>query len=503
VPLAPSEPLARLSDHLCAALRARFSEVGFTDAILSAAEAIGPMQPDRLRLPLVHWWLQRENRPAAHLAHLFVYRGALPETTVLAALGGALAGALRDAGVLAAVAEPPADRAGPHVRAAFHLLPFDGLWILCDEASAGAESVMGPAMTTLVLHGLLPSAMRGSLLDVGCGAGTLALVGSRRGARPSIGVDVNARAVAIARFNARLNALPAEFREGDGYEPVRGATFDLVVSQPPYVVRPPDHPATTFLHGGAWGDELALRFLREAPAALARDGRALLLFDSAVRAGEPLHARLRRALGGAAVDVAVLAGPAAAPDQQAIGYAALEAPDLDGAFDAAVRRYREHFAALGIAEFTHALVVMTRGSHDEPGGRYTITLPVRRLAGLSAARLDTFLASIELALADDETLARSRVRAAQGMRLLAERRRFAPDAPSAFTLRFDEGSIGKDLEVAERTCVLLGELDQADSVARAIASYAEALGASAAEARPEVIRFVREGLARGLLVAAP
>jgi release factor glutamine methyltransferase len=84
----------------------------------------------------------------------------------------------------------------------------------------------------MLLADLVPE-QAGDVLDVGCGAGTLALVAASRGARRAVGVDLSERAIELARFNARLNGVAAEFRAGDLLAPVRGEAFDLVVSQPP------------------------------------------------------------------------------------------------------------------------------------------------------------------------------------------------------------------------------------------------------------------------------
>src|SRR5581483_923772 len=112
------------------------------------------------------------------------------------------------------------------------------LWLLSDALAAGRDAVMGPGGGTEHLARLIPQRFGGAALDLGCGAGSLALVAARAGAGRVVGVDINPRAIELARFNARLNGLRADFRAGDGVGPVAGEAFDLVVSQPPFVVRP-------------------------------------------------------------------------------------------------------------------------------------------------------------------------------------------------------------------------------------------------------------------------
>ncbi|MHB2169434.1 peptide chain release factor N(5)-glutamine methyltransferase [Alsobacter sp. R-9] len=76
------------------------------------------------------------------------------------------------------------------------------------------------------------------ILDLGTGSGCLlvALLSELPGAT-GVGVDVSPEAVETARFNAARNRVDdrAEMRVGDWFEGLEGL-FDLVVSNPPYIV---------------------------------------------------------------------------------------------------------------------------------------------------------------------------------------------------------------------------------------------------------------------------
>ena len=83
----------------------------------------------------------------------------------------------------------------------------------------------------------LPRGVRASVLDVGTGTGAIALaLAAERPAAHITGTDVVPECVELATRNAvRLGITNVKMLAGDLYEPVRGQTFDVIVSNPPYV----------------------------------------------------------------------------------------------------------------------------------------------------------------------------------------------------------------------------------------------------------------------------
>ncbi|HEU5300345.1 MAG TPA: methyltransferase [bacterium] len=73
------------------------------------------------------------------------------------------------------------------------------------------------------------------ILDLGCGYGPIGLIAAHLASNGrAVLVDVNERAVALASENARRHHLTnVEVLAGDGTAPVRGRTFDAVVTNPP------------------------------------------------------------------------------------------------------------------------------------------------------------------------------------------------------------------------------------------------------------------------------
>jgi release factor glutamine methyltransferase len=87
----------------------------------------------------------------------------------------------------------------------------------------------------------------GSMLDLGCGSGALAITLAAQCPRAQVAaVDISPEALAVAQANARnLLKAPAQvkFLQGSWFEPVSSSRFDLIVSNPPYVASHDPHLA--------------------------------------------------------------------------------------------------------------------------------------------------------------------------------------------------------------------------------------------------------------------
>lgn len=131
-------------------------------------------------------------------------------------------------------------------------------------------------------------------LDLGTGCGIQALLVARY-ARSVVATDISARALAYAELNARLNGVSnIAFRRGSMFEPVAGEAFDLVVSNPPFVITPrTEHvPEYDYRDGGLVGDALVEQFIRTVPSHLTPGGVAQLLGNWESRDGVPGLERL-------------------------------------------------------------------------------------------------------------------------------------------------------------------------------------------------------------------
>ena len=490
------EGLERLDERTCARLRERLGAAGYDGAFVGEIESIAPLNLELPRRPLQRRALARRGGPAADLAALLCYCEALERARVEAALGADLARTLLDAGLLAAAG-------GDRLCSGFMVVPLAGQWFLSDPLDRGAEAVMGPGMTTLLLHRLLDELPAASVLDLGCGAASLAIAAAGRGARATA-ADLSPRALAIAAFNARLNGVLLETRLGDVGGAVPGRAFDLVLAQPPYLPQPEGEGATTYLHGGRRGDELAMRFVADSARLLAPGGVAALHFDSVVRPGEALPERLRQAIGDAPAELLALVSKGPTPDQQAMFYAAMDHPGLGADYERLATANREHLEALGVTEISRVLAVLRRPREGGvPGGRYRIVLQAPPVNRLRAGAVREALAGLDLASGDEAALLAARLAPPGDATFAGEWRSPADASPRNLKVTFASGSLAQDRELGDRGWLLCGLLDGTRTVEQAIAPYAEACETPPGEAKGEVVGFARDALARGLLRVVP
>lgn len=483
--LCPAEALCALDDPSLLALREALRGAGYSPNTVADVERIAPGQLDAMRLPLVHAALRESPSPARDLARLFLYDDALPTVRVRALLGDELTATLQRADAL---------RDDPEgLRASVLVTPFYELFILSDPLHAHADAVMGPGPTTIFLSDGIPAGA-GDVLDVGCGAGTFALLAASRGASSAMGVDISPRAVALSALNARLNGLDARFAVSDLTAAAGDRRFDLVLSQPAFIAQPPDVASSTFAHGGARGDELLMRLLGELPARLREGGVATMLVQSLLPSVPPLLQRVRGALNAPAVSALVATTPSLSVEAYSIGYAALIDPSLGAAWRETALRYRAHLRSLGGEGFTLALIRVRRD-----GLGYGVALSAQGLRGFDADALRGLDEALALAAQPDAALLQARVRGAPGVTWVEERARPDSSTEPRWIARLRTPPLA-DRELTEATWVLLGLLDGAERVADAVAQYAEVCDATPGEVAPQVLGFVRENLARGLLV---
>lgn len=135
---------------------------------------------------------------------------------------------------------------------------------------------------SLVAGSAIESRPGSRVLDLGTGSGILGLVAASGGGRVHA-VDVSPDSVAAARFNAVLNGFvhgEVTVVQGSWFEPVDGASFDLITANPPFMPVPTNSLGFPAGEGGTDGMSQTRTVLGGLNSALCEGGRALIVCGS-------------------------------------------------------------------------------------------------------------------------------------------------------------------------------------------------------------------------------
>ena len=196
------------------------------------------------------------------------------------------------------------------------------LWVVSDltpgldgaPQRVGADYVLGisPASTSLAQLTLRGRVSRSLDLGTGCGVQALHLAGH---SGHVVATDVNQRALWVTGFNAALNELNhlVEVREGSFFDPVQGETFDLIATNPPFVISPATGERLVYRDSGLPGDEVVRRVVTGIPEHLTDGGWGQVLANWAHVEGTPWTERVEGWLRGLGCDAWVVQREVADP----------------------------------------------------------------------------------------------------------------------------------------------------------------------------------------------
>ncbi len=177
---------------------------------------------------------------------------------------------------------------GAEVRARLDVRPYaddDHDWWVVSDLTPGldgggsrvrADHVLGVSSASTSLAQLTLREPVGRALDLGTGSGVQALHLSTH-AGTVVATDLNPRCLTLAATTAALSGIDVDLRHGDLYGPVQGETFDLITSNPPYVLSPGTGRRLLYRDSGLPGDEVVRRTVVEGAAHLAPDGWCQIL----------------------------------------------------------------------------------------------------------------------------------------------------------------------------------------------------------------------------------
>ncbi|WP_414021190.1 methyltransferase [Microbacterium aurugineum] len=372
-------------------------------------------------------------------------------------------------------------------------------WIASDldevalDGALPDDHVLGVGGASRTLAETIVSIEVDRALDLGTGCGIQALLVARRAGRV-IATDISARALAFAELNAHLNGVAnIEFRQGSMFEPVAGEAFDLIVSNPPFVITPrvDGVPAYEYRDGGLVGDALVEQFVRTAPTFLTENGIVQLLGNWESKAGVGGLVRLE-AWVPAELDLWVIEREELSP----LGYAELWIRDggttpRDPGFTPLLTAWLDDFAARGVTSIGFGYVLMRRGSTGDPLrrtekiGQHVSNVGAALATGLAAHDVLTQGMPATLTVAADVT----------------EARHLLPgnDDPSVIELR-QGGGFSRTIAVDPALAGLVGACDGELTVGQIVAALADLFDVPLAELWADLEPRIRALILDGILL---
>src|SRR6266542_1033450 len=351
---------------------------------------------------------------------------------------------------------------GDEVTALIRIVPHDDLLIASDRrlesgAPTRPDYVAGVHAPSLTLSHLTVRRPVDTALDMGCGCGIQAILASRLSERV-VATDFNHRAVDIARFNAGLNgAVNVEVREGSYFEPVESSRFDLIATNPPYVISPESE--YLFRDSGLPGDTVSRQVVEQAPSVLAEGGFATMLVSWVHDPDEHWARPLREWIDGHGCDAWLLHYATVDPATHTANWNNELSEQQPDAFAETLERWLAYFKRLGIEAIATGAVILRKRSTG-PNWVREDDMPQARLTFASDHLLRVFAAQDSLAaLANESELLEDRFSLAERTRLeqsvVLRDRAWTVDS---IILTLQEG-LGFRVAIDANTAQLLAQLD--------------------------------------------
>lgn len=467
-----------------AALRDALDRAPFTGEAIRAALGSDEEVLSRARDIPVHLRRLRTKGPFGALVQLFVLNVPAERALVADALAPLEIAAAERMGLLRL--------AGGLVHPLTRLVPHDDLIIASDlrlqpSENAPHDHVPGVHRPSVTLAHLTVRRHVAHGLDLGTGCGVEAIL-MRRHADHVVGSDVNARAIAYARFNGHLNRVPdIDWRVGSWFERMGDERFGVIACNPPYVIS----PSTQYVYrdSGMRGDSVSEQVVREVAAHLEEGGFGTITVSWASDPDDAEATPVRRWLEGTGCDAWVLHYRTEDPLTTAKGWNEQDAVDAES-YGRVLDEWLAYYERLGIAAIAYGAVVLRRRSAVHSWVRVD-RLPAGRLQPASDHIQRVFAAGDHLAgSASDAALLDERFRPCAALRITTAVR----GGDVSLQLALDEG-VGFEAAVDENLVNVLRHLGDG-RLRDALAAAATSSGISEAD-RP---RFLSAGatLARRL-----
>ena len=330
------------------------------------------------------------------------------------------------------------------------------------------DHVLGIGRAGLTLAALTPRKPVETALDlgVGCGIQTLYLL---RHVRQVVATDISTRALEFTAFNVALAGVDSarvQLRQGNLLEPVAGQRFDLIVSNPPFVITPPSvrQAGLPLMEYRDAGGPILPALVRGLEDHLNPDGVAVMLGNWEHREGTSWRTSVNQWIGKS-LDAWIIQREV----QDPVEYAAMWlrdgglTPERSGvAFENALAAWQEDFdsrqvsgVGMGYLVF-HAPSVAATGAVVEPW-RVLEEVPTSGQGALGEHVAQVIAAHEALRGLDDAQVAALKLRTASG---LSKEEALTPTpVPTAPVIRQAEG-FGRVIAVGMPEVALLSASDE-------------------------------------------
>lgn len=439
----------------------------------------------------------RDASPLGTLIRLFLLGTTEPESSV--------GHVFRRLPIEAAVAAGVLERDGDELRAALDIRPHsedEAEFLVISDLDSDTrpgpvrrDHVLGIGAASVTLANAVIREQVGSVLDVGTGCGIQALHCFSH-SRSVTATDTNPRALALAAATARLNGQSWELRAGSLFEPVADDRFDLIVSNPPFVISSGEQHYL-YRDSGVAGDGLCAALVGGVADHLNPGGTAQVLANWIVRENADWRDRVAGWVSGTRCDAWVVQRELADPAE----YIALWLKDAgeDGPSGAAIaREWLDYFADEKIAGIGMGLITLRRTDPADPD----ITLDEIPGAGeeVTGPEAAAFLARRAwLRDRSDPDLLESRLSLAPSV--ILEQRAIPSDRGWSTVLRMlrRPGGPGATLQVDDWGQALLAGCTGEAPLSVLVDLLAQAHGVDRDALAAAVLPAIRTGITRGLL----
>src|SRR5579859_29707 len=382
------------------------------------------------------------------------------------------------------------------------LLPVENFLVASDHPASiearDAEMVLWPNPTSKFLSRFAVRRHSRATLDLGTGSGILSL-GAAGYSDRVIATDLNPRVSSFVAFNARLNGVEnIELRMGDGFTPVAGLTFDLILSNPPFFITPKSD--YLFCDNQMELDQLCRLLVRQGPSHLNEGGYMQMLCEWAQVGEQPWEERIAEWFDGSGCDVWVMKGLTQYPEEYA-QHRIRETTQDTGRDEELYEGYMEYYRSRQVHAIHDGLIVMRRRA-----GKNWVRIeevPKTPTGNLGELILSTFAAhDLLLEMESDEKLLAIKPRLATHVRLeqVCNQTGNSWHAES-LTLRLTSG-FPFHWKVQPIVAEFLATCDGTRTAGQAVEALAIAANAPVDTVRRECLAMMRKLIERGFVVVA-